>query len=183
LKYPGIDAAKWEAIVSGHQYTPTWATPAAIMPGDLVHFNKPLDGTQRCAQNSITPDRVIFHGTQWNTGYTMAQWLADWNGIVKNIKTKWPSVRRIELMLSTVGPGDKACPGGNEQTIPALGFQSLDVMQTMGGGLVFEDPGLGQYFEVPNCSDFVPGGPQYANNPMAIMDIVNLFGKFFTTHP
>lgn len=97
LGYPGIDTTKWQAMVVGHHYIPDWSPPGSAL------WNSPLDGTQRCAINSNAPDRVIFHATQWSA-MPLATWEMHFSGIVKNIQAKWPSAKRIELMLSTVGP-------------------------------------------------------------------------------
>ena len=85
----------------------------------------------------------------------VATWEMHFSGIIKNIKMKWPSVKRIELMLSTVGPGNMPCPGGgNEQFVQAAGLTALDAMPAQFPGLVFEDPAPGKWWIIPNCSDF-----------------------------
>jgi len=109
---------------------------------------------------------------------------------------KWPSAKRIEIMLSTVGPGalpmypmgivpngmgNTTCPGGNgEQAIQAAGFTALDAMPAMFPGEVFIDPGVGKHFQVLNCGDFVPGGPQYTG--MGATDMAKMYGDFFAAN-
>jgi hypothetical protein len=96
-----------------------------------------------------------------------------------NIKLKWPSAKRIELMLSTVGPMDMKCPGGNgEQVIPDTGFMALDAMPAMFPGLVFTNPGPGQKFYVTVCGDFVPGGPQYTDS--GAKNLAAFFGDYYS---
>ncbi|MES1208944.1 MAG: hypothetical protein ABUS79_23650, partial [Pseudomonadota bacterium] len=169
LTYPGIDATKWEAMVVGHHYIPDWSPPGASL------WNSPLDGTQRCAANSTTPDRVIFHATQWSA-MAVATWEMHFSGIVKNIQTKWPSVKRIELMLSTVGPNDMSC-GGTEQNIAQNGLTALDGMPALFPNLVYEDPGPGKWWYIPKCSDFISGAPQYTDAGAA--DVAKMMGEFF----
>jgi hypothetical protein len=173
LTYPGIDATKWEAIVKSESYIPAWSPPGAAI------WNTPLDGTQKCAENSTMPDRVIFHATQW-AAMPVATWEMHFSGIVENIRMKWPSVKRIELMLSTVGPGDMPCQGGaTEQFIQAAGLTALDAMPARFPGLVFEDPGPGKWWIIPNCSDFNGPNPQYTDAGAA--DVAKMMGAFFAT--
>jgi hypothetical protein len=173
LTHPGIDATKWEALIAAHHYIPDWSPPGSSL------FDTPLEAN-KCATNSTTPDRVIFHGTQWQP-MALAIWESNFSGIVKNIQTKWPSVKRVELMLSTVGPGNMPCPGGTEQSIQANGFACMDAMPGLFPGLVFEDPAPMKWWEVTMCSDFVPGNPQYTN--AGAQNIANMFGDFFAMHP
>jgi hypothetical protein len=182
LQYPGIDPGKWELIWVAHHYTDAWAKP-----GDSA-WNTPFERGHACASNAMMPDRVIFQATQWSHT-TAAQWEADLTGIVNNIKTKWPGVKRIELMASTSAPGDMPCPaaGGknNETIIPAFGYEAIEAMPAKFPGLVFALP----HFEVP-CNDFIGNGtsPQYAPNASAttgaaVMDVANIFGAYFSMHP
>jgi len=181
LTYPGIDATRWELIwVAGH-YTNAWA-----MPGDPA-WNTTV--SHPCAHGSATPDRVIFMATQW-TENTANEWETDFDGIIKNIRTKWPAVKRIELMPSTSTPGDTPCPGNgpekSETMIPAYGYEAIDAMPANYPGLVFSTP----HFEVPSCSDFINdgGGPQYAPNATAttgpaILEVAGVFGAYYAAHP
>jgi hypothetical protein len=171
LIYPGIDATKWEAMIAGHHYIPDWSPPGSSL------WNSPLDGKQRCATNSSAPDRVIFHATQWSA-MPVATWEMHFSGIIKNIQTKWPSVKRIELMLSTVGPNDMSC-GGTEQTIAQNGLTALDAMPAMFPNLVYEDPAPGTWWYIPKCSDFLAGAPQYTDAGAA--DVAKMMGEFFAT--
>jgi hypothetical protein len=182
LKHPGIDPTRWQLISVAHHYTDAWAKP-----GDSA-WNTGLDGGHACAQSSKAPDRVIFQATQWSHT-TVDQWITDLTGIVNNIKTKWPSVKRIELMVSTSAPGNMPCPaaGGknNETIVPAIGYQAVDAMPAKFPGLVFALP----HFEVP-CRDFIGNGtaPQYAPNAMAttgpsVMEVADIFGAYWAMHP
>ena len=180
LTYPGIDATRWELIMVAHHYTNAWATPGDSAWDTAV--------SHPCSQNSATPDRIAFMATQW-TENTAAQWEADFDGIIKNIETKWPNVKRIELMPSTCAPGDMLCPvagASSETIIPAYGYAAIDAMPAKYPGIVFSTP----HFAVPNCSDFIGNGTasQYAPNANAttgpaVMDVVGVFGAYYATHP
>jgi hypothetical protein len=181
LKYPGIDPTRWQLISVAHHYTDAWAKP-----GDPA-WNTALDGGHACAQNSKSPDRVIFQATQWSHT-TAAQWITDLTGIVANIKTRWPGVKRIELMVSTSAPGNLPCPGApkdNETIVPAIGYEAIEAMPGKFPGLVFALP----HFEVP-CKDFIGNGtaPQYAPSPTStnspqVMDVAGIFGAYWAMHP
>jgi len=181
LKYPGIDPTRWQLIWVAHHYTDAWAKP-----GDAA-WNTALDGGHACAQNSKSPDRVIFQATQWSHT-TAAQWITDLTGIVANIKTRWPGVKRIELMVSTSAPGNLPCPGApkdNETIVPAIGYEAIEAMPGKFPGLVFALP----HFEVP-CKDFIGNGtaPQYAPSPTStnspqVMDVAGIFGAYWAMHP
>jgi hypothetical protein len=182
LQYPGIDPAKWELIWVAHHYTDAWAKP-----GDPA-WNTAFERGHSCAKNAMMPDRVAFMATQWSHT-TAAQWEGDLTGIVNNIKTKWPGVKRIELMASTSAPGDMPCPaaGGknNETIIPAFAYQAIEAMPARFPGLVVALP----HVEVP-CKDFIGNGtaPQYAPSATAtsgpaVMDVAGIFGGYYAMHP
>jgi hypothetical protein len=182
LEHPGIDPTRWQLISVAHHYTDAWAKP-----GDPA-WNTALDGGHACPQGSKTPDRVIFQATQWSHT-TAAQWITDLTGIVNNIKTKWPGVKRIELMVSTSAPGNMPCPaaGGknNETIVPTIGYEAIDAMPAKFPGLVFALP----HFEVP-CKDFIGNGtaPQYAPSATAttgpaVMEVADIFGAYWAMHP
>ncbi len=180
LTYPGIDPTRWELIMVAHHYTNAWA-----VAGDPA-WDTPV--SHPCAQNAATPDRIAFMATQWSEN-TAAEWEADFVGIIKNIQTKWPMVKRIELMPSTSAPGDVLCPGAgtaSETIIPTYGYTAIDAMPAMYPGLVFSTP----HFAVPNCSDFIGNGtaPQYAPDANAttgpaVTDVVGVFGAYYAAHP
>jgi hypothetical protein len=181
LTYPGIVATRWELIWLAGHFTNIWA-----MPGDSG-WNTAV--SHPCAQNAAAPDRVIFMATQW-TENTAAQWEADFDGIIKNIRTKWPMVKRIEISPSTSTPGNLPCPGNgpekSETMIPDYGYAAIDAMPAKYPGLVFATP----HWQVPQCSDFINngGGPQYAPNSSAttgpaVMDVAGVFGAYYAVHP
>jgi hypothetical protein len=187
LTHPGIDQTKWEALVEPHNYLPAWAAPLPNALYDAAPMHP-------CAMNSMMPDRVIYQTTQW-AAMPVATWESNLAAVVKNIQMKWPSAKRIEIMLSTVGPGalpmyptgvvpngmgNMGCPGGNgEQSIQAAGFTALDAMPMMFPGTVFVDPGVGKHFQVLNCSDFT-GGPQYS--AMGTTDMAKMYGDYFAAN-
>jgi hypothetical protein len=128
---------------------------------------------------------VIFVAAQW-TETTAAQWGADLTAIVQNITTRYPKVKRVELMALTGGPPGMPCsftgPGTNETIIPPVGYVAIDAMPGKFPGLVFALP----HFDVPKCSDFVIDGsntmPQYT--AAGAVDVAaRVFGPYYAAHP
>jgi hypothetical protein len=181
-----VDPSRWECIWIAHHYTDLWASPTDT--GWTTPFDPypPLPGpAHTCAQNSTSPDRVVFVAAQWSEP-TAAQWETDLTAIVQNIQVKYPRVKRIELMALTGGPPNMPCPftgsGTNETIIPQVGYDAIDAMPAKFPGLVFALP----HFDVPQCSDFVVTGgstmPQYT--AAGAMDVAaNVFGPYYAAHP
>jgi hypothetical protein len=181
-----VDPGRWECIWIAHHYTDLWANPDD--PGWTTPFDPypPLAGpAHTCARDSTSPDRVIFVAAQW-TETTAAQWGADLTAIVQNITTRYPKVKRVELMALTGGPPGMPCsftgPGTNETIIPPVGYVAIDAMPGKFPGLVFALP----HFDVPKCSDFVIDGsntmPQYT--AAGAVDVAaRVFGPYYAAHP
>jgi hypothetical protein len=178
-----VDATRWESIWIAHHYTNLWADPTD--PGWTTAFDPYPGPAHVCAENSETPDRVIFVAAQWSET-TAAEWETDLTAIVSNIETKYIGVKRIELMALTGAPATMPCPftgsGTNETIIPEVGYEAIDAMPAMFPGLVFALP----HFDVPQCSDFVLSEgqtmPQYTT--AGAMDVAaNVFGPYYLAHP
>jgi hypothetical protein len=173
-----VDGSRWECIWLKSHYANLWA-----MPGDVA-WTTPFDPypgpPHACAQNSTMPDRVIYVATGHFA--TAAEWETYFTGIVNNIKTKYPSVHRIELMSLTSAPNNMPCPGvnGNTETvIPAAVLDGINAMPAKFPGLVFALP----RFDVPHCTDFQNNGsaPQYTT--AGAMDVAQAFGAYYAAHP
>ena len=105
-----------------------------------------------CKVNSKTPDRIVFCGV--DTGSTTVQaYLAEYTAAMNNIKTKFPSVKRVDIMTTAVGPGDMECLGANRSGssfIRPVQNQAITQTVTMFHGFAFECP----RWEVASCKDF-----------------------------
>jgi hypothetical protein len=205
LKHAGIDRTKFEAFLNPHHYLAAYATalpnpvynlPATSSMCTDMPMNNSLNNPQldnACATNPMMPDRVIYQPSQWG-GTPLAAWTSGFAGVVKNIQAKWPSVKRIEIMLSPSGPGampmypngivpngmgDTPCPGGTEQSYDPMGQAALDALPAMFKGVVFATPGAGKHFQVLNCGDFNPGAAQYS--AMGAADLAKVYGDFFAS--
>jgi hypothetical protein len=173
-----VDGSRWESIWIAHHYTNFWVNPedsAWSLPFD------PYPGpAHTCAQNSSKPDRILFVAVNWQYT-TAAQWESDLTQIVHNLQTKYPSLRRIELMTLTRAPGNQLCSasGSTETIIPAWTDVAIAAIAAQFPALVVQAP----KFEVPKCADFVNDGdaPQYTTAGAA--DVAQLFGSYYAAHP
>ncbi len=143
-----VDNAKWELIWVHSGFVELWADPADPVWSTAV--------TSPCAQNPGKPDRVIFLAL--NFDYTTA---AEWDPVVisavNNIKTKYPSARRIELMSFIRAPGDNACPQApaKRSAITPAQDDAMAMAAAANPGLVFVAP----KFEAKTCSEFNSNPP------------------------
>jgi len=108
--------------------------------------------TSPCAMNSKTPDRIVFTGVD-SGSTTAAQFLPQYESVINIIKTKFPSVKRIDMMTLTRAPGDVECKGANRSGSSWIrpGQDDAIAMEVAKyPGFVFATPKL----EVKACSDF-----------------------------
>jgi hypothetical protein len=131
--------------------------------------------TSACATNSKTPDRIIFIGLrfEWTD---KAQWVQALTSVVKNLKDKYPGVKRIELGSFVRGPGNKPC--GNapayRSTIHPSQDQAIDEVVATDPKLLRASP----HFEVTACSDFSGNPPHFAGN--GGKNVAKVVGDYYT---
>jgi hypothetical protein len=177
LTHAGIDATHWEMYWVAHHYLDSWANPAD------AGWTTPLDMGHACASDSTTPDRVIFIVTFAPPYPPESTYQTDLTSIVDNIKTKYPSAKRIELMTLIRAPGNSgtACSGqaNNEQSIPPAEDDAIAAVAAAPAfaGLVFAVPPA----YVPSCSDFIADAPQYTT--AGATDIAGVYGAYYAAHP
>jgi hypothetical protein len=173
-----VDGSRWECIWLKSHYANLWA-----MPNDAAWTTAfdPYPGPPHaCAQNSMMPERVIYVAT--GKFATATEWETYFTDIVNNIKAKYPSVQRIELMSLTSAPNNMNCPGvtgATETVIAQVVLDAINAMPAKFPGLVFALP----RFDVPQCSDFASNGsaPQYTT--AGAMDVAKMFGDYYQAHP
>ena len=177
LTYPGIDPTHWELYWVAHHYLDSWANPAD------TGWTTPLDMGHACASDSTTPDRVIFIATFAPPYPAEATYQTDLTSIVNNIKAKYSTVKRIELMTLIRSPGnsDTACSSkaNNEQSIPPAEDDGIAAVAAdpAFSGLVFALPPA----YVSSCSDFLTDEPQYT--AAGATDIAQVYGAYYAAHP
>jgi hypothetical protein len=149
----GIDGGRWQTLWRTHAFLDLWADPES----DLWSM-KPQSP---CAQRSDDPDRVIFTGVQWEYK-TRAAWQEKLSAVVGVIRTKYPGVRRIDLLTMLRGPGNRTC-GSDMTVVPPYVDEAVDAVAAGRPGLVFAGPRV----ETPSCDVFVKGGPHFTDAGMA----------------
>jgi hypothetical protein len=165
-----VDPTRWEA--SGIEMAQfNWQDANSGL------WTMPFSSATSCAKNARTPDRIVFCGVD-STSTTVAQFLPEYVKVVNNIKTKFPSVKRIDLMTLARAPGDKECIGANRSGssyIKAAQDDAIAMMVAMYPGFVFATP----KWEVQSCSDFglCPHISLAAN-----MTLAKTVGDYFLTH-
>jgi len=150
----GIDNGRWEALASAQgeiSFIQMWADPNS----GLWKMAK----LSPCAMNADSPDRVIFVGLNWNYT-TEAEWLTQYDAVLKTIQAKFPSVKTIYLDTLIRGPGNHNC-GGMDATSHVVVWPFIDAaIQTE----VAKNPILlkaAPKLYAPDCSVFVGAGPHY----------------------
>jgi hypothetical protein len=177
LTYSGIDPTRWELYFVAHHYLDSWADP------NDSGWSTPLDMGHACANDSLKPERVIFIATFAPPYPSEATYQTDLTKIATNIKAKYDTVKRIELMTLIRSPGnvDTACSSkaNNEQAIPAQEDQGIAAVAADAAfaGLVFALPPA----YVPSCSDFLTDQPQYTT--AGATDIAKVYGAYYASHP
>jgi hypothetical protein len=106
-----VDDAKWELLHAHSAFVELWADANSAV------WREPIGS--RCTQNPTSPDRVIFLALAGGPGgglsnYPLEKWLPLLTADIKNIQSKYPSVKRIELMSYVRGPNNGTCPGTPE---------------------------------------------------------------------
>lgn len=165
-----VDPTRWEA--SGIEMAQfNWQDANSGL------WTAPFSSATSCAKNAKTPDRIVFCGVD-GSSTTVAQFLPEYVKVVNNIKTKFPSVKRIDLMTLARAPGNKECIGANRSGssyIKTGQDDAIAMMVAMYPGFVFSTP----KWEVQACSDFglCPHISLAAN-----MTLAKTMGEFFLTH-
>jgi hypothetical protein len=138
-----VENARWEVVPIHDGHIELWADPMNAIWGQKT--------LSPCTQGAATPDRVIFVGTNYDYT-TTAEFVPKYLAVIENIKAKFASVKRIELMTHVRAPGNVACPGALDfkTTIKPAQDQSIEMAISKYPGLVFAAP----KFEVDSCADY-----------------------------
>ena len=143
-----VNNAKWELIYVHSGFVELWADSK-----DPVWSTAVLSP---CAQNAGTPDRVVFVALNFDFN-TLDQWLPPTTAAVKNLRAKYPSAKRIELMSFIRAPGDRPCPQAPDKrsTITPAQDDAMAQVAAANPGLVFVAP----KFEAKTCAEFTSNPP------------------------
>jgi len=136
-----VGTAKWEIKATDNTYTEAWANPANAFWNLAV--------LSPCATNATMPDRVLFV-VYSKTITAEADWETQINKVMANIKTKFPSVKQIDLLSMVRGPEDKICGTAVATVVSAAQDQAAQAVADSSGGMIKVGP---QYF-APTCAAF-----------------------------
>src|SRR5260370_26125667 len=121
-----------------------WADPANPI------WNSPIESP--CTMNSKTPDRIVYSAVKYEWT-TVDQVVPEDIAVINNIKTKYPSVKHVDLMTYERAPGDMECKGANRpyySWIRPAQDQVAATVQAMFPDFVTILP----KWEVQSCADF-----------------------------
>jgi hypothetical protein len=139
-----VDNARWELKFQDSAHIEKWADPANAV------WSLPI--TSPCAQNADEPDRVVFMGVNYDYA-TVDLFLPKYVAVLNNIKTKYPTVKRVDVMTYTRAPGNEECIGANRSNdsyIKPAQDEAIAMFAAMYPDFVFVAP----RWEVKACSDF-----------------------------
>jgi hypothetical protein len=139
-----VDNARWEIKFQDSAHLEKWADPA--------HAVWSLPITSPCARNADAPDRIVFMGTNYDYD-TVDLFLPKYIAVLNNIKAKYPSVKRLDVMTYTRAPGNKECIGADRSSysyIKPAQDEAMAQFAAMNPGFVFVAP----KWEVQSCDDF-----------------------------
>jgi hypothetical protein len=143
-----VDNAKWELTKVHSGFVELWADPKNAIWNTTY--------SSACAQNPGNPDRIIFIALNFDTT-TLDQWVPPLTAVVKNLKMKYPGVKRIELGTFVRAPGNKPCPQApaKRSTIAPAEDQAIEMVAAANPDLVRVHP----RFEAKTCSEFSGNPP------------------------
>jgi hypothetical protein len=137
-----VENARWEVVPVHNGHIELWADPRS----DLWAMKPASPCTQAAA-----PDRVVFVGTNYDYT-TTAEFVPRYLAVIENVKSKYPAVRRIDLMTYVRAPGNMPCPGNLslKTWIKPAQDEAIAQVAAMFPAFVQATP----KFEVRSCSDF-----------------------------
>jgi hypothetical protein len=163
----GVVDSRWQLKAMEHGYITEWANP------NSTFWSAPV--TSACAQQSTSPDRIVLTVLSW-TITTQADWETQITGAITDLMTKYPGVRRIDLLTVIRGPNNMVCPtppaAGETIAMPPELDAAIAAVAARSPGFVFAGP----KFEAPNCAAFSGGGPHLtAAGNMAVAKMISAY--------
>jgi hypothetical protein len=139
-----VDLERWEMMHKDSAHLDKWADPN--------HELWSLEKDPACAQNAETPERVVFMGVQYDYT-TVEEFLPDYVAVVDNIKAKYPSVKRVDVMTYTRAPNNEECTSADRSQysyIKPAQDEAIAQLASMFPGFVYATP----KWQVADCADF-----------------------------
>lgn len=139
-----VDDDRWQVTPIEMGHLEKWADPQHEI------WQSPIQSA--CINNSKTPDRIVFNATKYEW-ITVEEFVPAYDAVIQNIKTKYPSVKRIDLITYGRAPGNMECVGANRPSYSYIKPVQDEAAAQMPGkypGFVFVAP----KWEHKSCSDF-----------------------------
>lgn len=138
---PAVGSAKWEIKATDNTYTEAWAMPNSAFWNVTVQ--------SPCTTSATAPDRVLFI-VYSKALAAQADWEAQLNKAMANIKSKYPSVKRIDLLSMVRGPDNKMCGTAVATQVSAEQDMAMKAVADASAGMIKVGP---EYF-APSCAAF-----------------------------
>lgn len=136
-----LGTAKWEIKATDNTYTEAWANPGSAFWNVAVQ--------SPCTTNATMPDRVLYI-VYSKTLTAQAEWETQLGMVMANIKTKYPSVQKIDLLTMVRGPQNMMCGSAVATTVSAAQDQAMQAVADRSAGMISVGP---KYF-APTCAAF-----------------------------
>jgi rhamnogalacturonyl hydrolase YesR len=149
----GLQNDRWQVRWKAHAFIEQWADPQ-----NEIWKVAPQSP---CASHADNPDHVIFTGVNWQYK-TREDWEQKYVAVVETLKSKYPGVRRIDLLTMLRGPQNKTC-GSSMTVVEPFIDEALTAVVAKYPGLVYPAPKV----ETPSCEVFTKGGPHFTPAGMA----------------
>jgi hypothetical protein len=145
-----LDGARWQMKWQEYAHIEEWANP------NSAFWNAQIESA--CANATTSPDRVVLMVFSW-TIMTYEDWHTSIVGAVSNFRSKYPNLKRLDLMTQITGPNNMLCPtppaaGETIVVSPELRMALEDAVSEF-PGIVFASP----VWDAESCADFNGGGP------------------------
>jgi hypothetical protein len=185
-----VDNTKWQLKWHHHGYIEAWGDPQSPFWADTGDPNNLASGSpiqSPCKDGSTAPDRVVFLAIDWVL-LTEKDW-TDWlEKDLVAIKSKYPSVRWVDIMPTVRCPQNKMCnpnakpgPGANDGAGPEdcfiPPFEDAAIAKVVAAHADWV--GLGPIVEATMCNGGYGAHLTAADAKHAAMAI----GAFYATRP
>ena len=168
-----VPNAKWQIIYFHPGYVENWQNPNDPVWSTAI--------TSACTTSSTNPDRVLFNAFSDPSDSTFnnaTAYAAGLTKVVANLKTKYPGLKRIDLLAMTRAPNNMPCVAGNRMSIVESWVDTaMSMVAAANPGFVTVAPP----FYAPSCDDFADGGPHFTDAGKPI--IANVYGTYYSMEP
>jgi len=165
----GLNGDRWEAKTQSLAFVEKWANPTDAVWSQAV--------VSACPGRASSPDRVIFTGVNW-TFTTESEWEDQLTNVIETLKSKFASLREIDLMTMLRAPGNQVCgnPGSPEQVVQPFIDAAVAAVAAKYPGFVREAPP----FYAPSCDVFLPNSPHFADGGAAA--VAKVMRDYYESH-